>query len=67
MPEEPADHRQELVECQCSRSMAVAEIMNADIGQLRSRPDAPPGVLEIGEIRTGKLAHDDPVLISRAP
>ena len=32
----------------------MAKVMNPYIGQLGPLPDAPPGVLEIGEIRTGQ-------------
>ena len=38
----------------------MAQGINSYTRQIGPRLDAPLGVLEIGEIRTGQLAHDHP-------
>ena len=63
------DHRQALSERERPAGKGVPQVMNSHIGQFGPRPDAAPGVREIGEVGAGHPARDHPgiVLVAGKP
>lgn len=61
--EQLADHREPLAECQRAGGKGVAKVMDADVVEFGTRPDAAPRVLKVGEVAAGLLAGDHPRIV----
>ena len=57
------DHRQPLAECQGARGEAVTEIVDAHVVEACARPDAPPRMLQVGEVGARLAALDHPEVV----
>ena len=63
VPQELSDHRQALAKRQSARSERMAEVMDPYIVEPGALPDAPPRVLEIGEVRARLAACYHPGIV----
>ena len=58
--QELANHRQSLAKRQRAAGIGMAQVVDAKVRQSGPGPDAPPGVLQVGQAGTFELAGDDP-------
>ena len=65
VPEQLPDHRQGLAERQCAGREGVTQVMNSNIVKTGPGADAPPRLLEIGEMRAEGFADDDSRVVVR--
>ena len=65
VPEQFPDHGQALAESQRTRGKTVSQIVDPHVLEARLLADAPPGALQVGEVRAGEAARDDPGSSSR--
>ena len=63
MAEELADHRQALAGGDRRGGEGMAQIVDSDVLDAGALADAPPGRLEVSEVRAGVLPGDDPGVI----
>ena len=63
VPEQFPDHGQAFAKRQRPRSKRMTQIMDPHVLQTRTFADAPPGALQIGEVRAGEVARDDPGVV----
>ena len=61
--EQFADHREPFAKRQGPGREAMAKVMDADVVEFGTRPDAAPWVLEVGEVAAGLLAGDYPRVV----
>ena len=63
VPEQFPNHSQAFAESQRARGKAVAQIVDPHALKARLLADAPPRALQIGEVRAGEAARDDPGIV----
>ena len=63
MAQQLPDHSQALAESQRTRGKAVAQIVDPHALKARLLADAPSGALQVGEVRAGEAARDDPGIV----
>ena len=61
--EQLPDHRQALAQRQRARGKAVPQVVDAYVAQAGARPDAPPRVLQVGEMGARLPAGNDPGIV----
>ena len=63
VPEQFPDHGQALAESQRARGKGMAQVVDPHALKVCLLADAPPRALQIGEVRAGEAARDDPGII----
>ena len=63
VPEQFPNHSQAFAESQRARGKGVPQIVDPHALKARLLADAPPGALQVGEVRAGEAARDDPGIV----